>query len=161
MYLTLCTVVLLRGSSCWGGCRCGRHCKTPMYSMRLALCISLSRLYFQSCFSLVHRCCEIATMGRYFLAAASIHLLPLVAAQYFPPIPENITTIRSKFDSGITVSYKEVRHTLLEPYCLQCSHVKADESSSKRPARHLRDNAWRPVLRRLRPPTTGDPCGCR
>jgi hypothetical protein len=31
-----------------------------------------------------------------------------VAGQ-FPPTPQNVTTIKSKFDDGVTISYKEVR----------------------------------------------------
>lgn len=38
----------------------------------------------------------------------SIRLLALAHAQYFPPIPENVTTVQSKFGNGISISYKEV-----------------------------------------------------
>lgn len=31
-----------------------------------------------------------------------------VSAQYFPPKPEGVTTLKSKFHEGVTISYKEV-----------------------------------------------------
>lgn len=41
--------------------------------------------------------------------------LPLVAslgytalAQYFPPAPEGVTTLKSKYHEGVKISYKEV-----------------------------------------------------
>lgn len=40
--------------------------------------------------------------------AASVSLFGLVSAQYFPPIPEGITTLQSKFNNGISITYKEV-----------------------------------------------------
>ena len=46
------------------------------------------------------------------LLSATVRLLvsfALVAAQYFPPVPEGITTIQSKFEDGISITYKEVR----------------------------------------------------
>lgn len=32
-----------------------------------------------------------------------------VLAQYFPPSPEGVTTIRSNVTKGVSISYKEVR----------------------------------------------------
>lgn len=32
----------------------------------------------------------------------------LVSSQYFPPTPEGVTTVKSKFHEGVTISYKEV-----------------------------------------------------
>jgi hypothetical protein len=35
-------------------------------------------------------------------------LLCALAVAQVPPTPENVTTIQSRFDEGITISYKEV-----------------------------------------------------
>ena len=32
-----------------------------------------------------------------------------VLAQYFPPIPEGVTTLKSKYHEGVKISYKEVK----------------------------------------------------
>lgn len=47
-------------------------------------------------------------MGFLPAVIAIIALLPFGLAQ-FPPTPENVTTIKSKYNSEITISYKEVR----------------------------------------------------
>lgn len=41
--------------------------------------------------------------------AAYANLFELALSQYFPPIPENVTTVQSKFHNGISISYKEVQ----------------------------------------------------
>lgn len=41
--------------------------------------------------------------------AYAFSLLAVATAQYFPPIPENVTTLQSKFGNGVSISYKEVR----------------------------------------------------
>lgn len=41
--------------------------------------------------------------------AVCANLLELACSQYFPPIPENVTTVQSKFNNGISISYKEVQ----------------------------------------------------
>jgi hypothetical protein len=35
-------------------------------------------------------------------------LISSLAVAQFPPTPENVTIIKSRFDEGITISYKEV-----------------------------------------------------
>ena len=45
-------------------------------------------------------------MRLYSPLAASLSLLAYVSAQ-FPPAPEGVTTIKSKFNDGIKISYKE------------------------------------------------------
>lgn len=40
-------------------------------------------------------------------------LLCAFAFAQLPPTPEGVTTIRSRFDDGITISYKEVRFVVL------------------------------------------------
>ena len=42
------------------------------------------------------------------VVVASVRLGGLVVAQYFPPVPEGVTTIQSKIGGGISISYKEV-----------------------------------------------------
>lgn len=44
----------------------------------------------------------------FFLAVVSC-LFGLVSSQYFPPTPENVTVLQSKFHPGVTISYKEVK----------------------------------------------------
>ena len=39
--------------------------------------------------------------------AYAISLFAVATAQYFPPIPENVNTIQSKFGNGVSISYKE------------------------------------------------------
>ncbi len=39
---------------------------------------------------------------------ACVHLIELACSQ-FPPIPENVTSVQSKFHNGISISYKEVQ----------------------------------------------------
>jgi hypothetical protein len=41
--------------------------------------------------------------------AASLAALLCVANAQFPPTPEGITTVPSRFNNGVTLSYKEVR----------------------------------------------------
>jgi hypothetical protein len=47
---------------------------------------------------------EIIIVG--FLALGLV--ADLARCQYFPPTPENVTVLRSRFNSDITISYKEV-----------------------------------------------------
>ena len=67
---------------------------------------SLSFLYsffvLESLDSIMFAICD----SSLFIAAAA--LLFGVQAQYFPPVPEGVTTLKSKFNNGITISYKEV-----------------------------------------------------
>lgn len=44
--------------------------------------------------------------------AACVNLFELACSQYFPPIPENVTTVQSKFNNGISISYKEVQRVI-------------------------------------------------
>ena len=42
----------------------------------------------------------------------------LASSQYFPPTPEGVTTVKSKFHEGVTISYKEVCYTFeVYPLC--------------------------------------------
>lgn len=43
-----------------------------------------------------------------FACLVSNALLCAFAVAQFPPTPEDVTTIQSQFDDGITISYKEV-----------------------------------------------------
>ena len=43
-------------------------------------------------------------------ALAAVLLACPIAAQYFPPAPENLTVVNSGFDGGISISFKEVSH---------------------------------------------------
>lgn len=78
------------------------------------------------------------------LAASIILGLPLflqyVEAQ-FPPQPEGLTVLKSKFHENVTISFKEV-HTLFSP---------SQAHTNPPTARHLRNNLRRKVLLRLRP----------
>jgi len=47
-------------------------------------------------------------MGYILAVTTSIGLLAFAVAQ-FPPTPQGVTTIKSKYNSDITISYKEVR----------------------------------------------------
>lgn len=40
--------------------------------------------------------------------ALGLGLVGAVGAQYFPSTPEGVTTLKSKFHEGVTISYKEV-----------------------------------------------------
>jgi hypothetical protein len=42
----------------------------------------------------------------YFPLVASLSYTAF--AQYFPPIPEGVTTLESKYHEGVKISYKEV-----------------------------------------------------
>ena len=37
-----------------------------------------------------------------------VYLAGLVASQYFPPAPEGLSKLQSKFHPGVTISFKEV-----------------------------------------------------
>lgn len=47
------------------------------------------------------------------MRALAVVVANVVAAQYFPPVPQGVTTIQSRFDSAITISYKEVSEAVL------------------------------------------------
>ena len=49
-------------------------------------------------------------MRSILVVTAIVHLIRLARCQYFPPIPENVQTVQSKFHNGISISYKEVQH---------------------------------------------------
>ena len=42
--------------------------------------------------------------------AVCLALLASVDAQYFPPIPENVTKVNSKLEEGVYISFKEACH---------------------------------------------------
>ena len=44
--------------------------------------------------------------------AVCLALLARVDAQYFPPVPENVTKVNSKLQEGVYVSFKEVCQSL-------------------------------------------------
>lgn len=44
---------------------------------------------------------------------ALVGVLARASLAQFPPTPEGVTVLKSKFDEGITISYKEVRILLL------------------------------------------------
>jgi hypothetical protein len=52
--------------------------------------------------------------GGSLLAAIAAAAIPLVSAQ-FPPKPDGLTILHSKFGNGVKISYKEVG-TLYQPY---------------------------------------------
>lgn len=59
-----------------------------------------------------------STMRVLALVVAAVALAgPGVAAQYFPPAPMGVTTLRSRFDSAVTISYKEVSEVVLRLFC--------------------------------------------
>jgi hypothetical protein len=45
---------------------------------------------------------------------SSLVCLAVVALAQFPPEPENVTVLKSKFGDGVTISFKEVRTTMIE-----------------------------------------------
>lgn len=47
-------------------------------------------------------------MMKLFVAALGLCATAVVSSN-FPPAPENVTTIQSKFGNNVTISYKEVR----------------------------------------------------
>ena len=53
-----------------------------------------------------------SAMARFSTLLAGASLLGAVFA--FPPTPQNITVVKSKFGSNITISFKEVRTRHLE-----------------------------------------------
>ena len=46
-------------------------------------------------------------MIRVFVIA--VWLIPTAVSKYFPPSPQNLTVISSKFEDGVSISYREVR----------------------------------------------------
>lgn len=38
--------------------------------------------------------------------------LAALAVAQFPPAPEGVTVLKSKFDERVTITYKEVRHSI-------------------------------------------------
>lgn len=52
--------------------------------------------------------------------AACVNLFELACSQYFPPIPENVTAVQSKFNNGISISYKEVQRVIHRLAALEC-----------------------------------------
>lgn len=47
----------------------------------------------------------------WFVSAVAVILFQLAYAQ-FPPKPENVTILNSRFDDGVYISYKEVSDAL-------------------------------------------------
>lgn len=41
------------------------------------------------------------------VAATLLAAIPASVTQYFPPTPEGVTVLESKFGDGVTISYKE------------------------------------------------------
>ena len=39
---------------------------------------------------------------------AGLSIIATASAQYFPPTPEGVTTVKSKTHEGVSVSFKEV-----------------------------------------------------
>jgi hypothetical protein len=67
-------------------------------------------------------------------------LLPAVGAQYFPPTPQGVQTLTSKFGKGVQISYKEV---------MGCSSFSHRSPLTRYPAWDLRDDQWGQVLFRI------------
>lgn len=86
------------------------------------------------------------------LAYAS-SFLAVATAQYFPPIPEHVTTLQSKFGNGVSISYKEVRASpsSSRDALLTCPTL----------AWSLRNHAWSEVVRWVCPSPAGHPFGCQ
>lgn len=47
--------------------------------------------------------------------AVTLAVLGAAQAQYFPPMPQNVTTVKSKYNDSITINYKDVSFTRLVP----------------------------------------------
>lgn len=78
-----------------------------------------------------------------------VTLLACTYAQ-FPPTPEGVTTIKSKFNSDITISYKEV-----------CFFQARDlRFTNNIAARNMRDYTGSEIILRLRSFTTWNPYRC-
>jgi hypothetical protein len=62
---------------------------------------------------------------RNFLLVASLSYTAL--AQYFPPTPKGVTTLKSKYHDGVKISYKEVGlfncRVVLDVYYLSADFV--------------------------------------
>lgn len=58
----------------------------------------------------------------YFPLMASLSYTAL--AQYFPPTPEDVITLKSKYHEGVKISYKEVSsHKLIMPSTLRRANL--------------------------------------
>ena len=55
---------------------------------------------------------------RLLFGVAGLLSAQAVVGQYFPPTPENVTTVRSRFNNNITISYKEVRSNSSRLLCV-------------------------------------------
>ena len=55
-------------------------------------------------------------MGRLFLTFSLLLSCALQAAAQFPPTPEDVKVVQSKFHAGINISYKEVYHFHFLPF---------------------------------------------
>ena len=74
----------------------------------------------------------------YLLAAFLVasNLFNFSCAQYFPPTPEGITVLKSRFRENVTISYKEVSF-VLQPWYVIAEFVLD---------LHLRDHSGRSFL---------------
>ena len=88
--------------------------------------------------------------------ATSIAWINVACSQYFPPIPQNVTTVKSKFNSGISISYKEVQYGLL---CNNQLLIYGTNSSTL--AWHLRDYTRSKIVCWLCPSPTWHSCRCQ
>lgn len=86
-------------------------------------------------------------MHRYLLLPLS--LLPAWTAAQFPPPQEGLTEVKSQFDNGITIKYKEVGvNDPCSKYCQLNTTL----------ARYLRDDSRREILLRVHHPASWHAC---
>lgn len=64
-----------------------------------------------------------------------------IASAQFPPKPEGVTLLKSKFHPNVTISFKQV-----------CPSSPRDGQKLTLLARHLRNNTWREIICRICPP---------
>ena len=81
-------------------------------------------------------------VNKMYRALALLMCITFALAQ-FPPEPEGITVLRSRFDNGVTISYKEVQPSPEHEVIWKSSLTSFQE-------RHLRNNTWRTLVLRVR-----------